>query len=258
MSRRRAWVGAAGAAAVGLYLAGVLIGARLGPLSRQPLLDGLAGPPPYRWVDPPSSLAATNTAPSSARATVDLDPQSGSAASVLTTDDGQASLALGIGSIPPLAGETQAVVTITPLAAKDFPAPPGGREVAGNVYRIAARYGGGQALARMGGDGAQVVLEYPATPGTIFTHTLLVSSDGKTWRAVSASDARGQQLVQASVTSFGYVAVGRSGGEPQHGAGIASLLPWIVLAVVVLLLVLVFARAELRRRATRGRGRPPS
>jgi len=249
MRDRRA-LAAGGAVAVLVYVLAVLASGGGGLLYRRPLLDGLSGPPPYRWVDPPAALKVTNQKPSSATTTVDLDPTGGSAAAVVVTDDGQATMALNQGTIPPASDQTQATVTITPLAATGLGPPPKGQEIAGNVYRIVAAYGDGSPVTTVGASGAQVVLEYPATAGELFDHVLLISPDGRTWRTLAVADARGQRLVQADVRLFGYFAVGQSGGRAQHG-GIGSLIPWLVLAVVVALLIVVFVRAELRRR-----GRP--
>ena len=48
----------AGVGIVLLYLAGAAVSGRASILARRPLLDGLAPPTPYRWVNPPPDLAA--------------------------------------------------------------------------------------------------------------------------------------------------------------------------------------------------------
>src|SRR3989442_8017820 len=130
------------AVATGLGVATIYLGVavwagRTGPLARRPLLDGFLGtPPPYNWVSPPPSLASQNRQPAPGKFDVAINPQSGSEATVLSTDDGQASLALNQGSILPRPGQDSAKVTIAPLAPSGFGPPPAGVEITGNVYQI--------------------------------------------------------------------------------------------------------------------------
>ena len=65
-SRSRSWSRSglallAGVGIVTLYLAGAAVSGRASILARRPLLDGLAPPTPYRWVNPPPDLAAGET-----------------------------------------------------------------------------------------------------------------------------------------------------------------------------------------------------
>jgi hypothetical protein len=239
------------------YVVVALSAARTGPLARRPLLDGFAPPPPYRWVSPPPSLASQNQTPASGRFEVDLNPQTGSQANVFSTDDNQASLALDDGTIPPAPGQSSAIVTIAPLAADGFEPPPGGLEVTGNVYRIQAEYRPSkEQIVRMAKT-AQVVLAYPAEPGTILhKHRLLVSTDGRVWTAVTGTDSHGQLLIQASIDTFGYFAVGRTaGGSPKGGAGLGTILIYGLVGLAIVAIGLVILRTELRLRRER-RQRP--
>ena len=56
----------AGLAVVIVYAATAILSGHLSPLSSGPLLDGLAPPTAYRWVEPPPELAATNQKPTPA------------------------------------------------------------------------------------------------------------------------------------------------------------------------------------------------
>jgi hypothetical protein len=239
------------------YVVVALWAGRAGPLARRPLLDGFAPPPPYRWVSPPPSLASQNQTPASGRFEADLNPQTGSQANVFSTDDNQASLALDDGTIPPTSGQSSALVTIQPLAADGFAAAPRGLELTGNVYRIQAAYRPSkEQIVRMAKT-SQVVLAYPAEPGTILhKHSLLVSTDGRAWTVLTATDSHGQLLIQASVDTFGYFAVGRTpGGSPQGGAGIGTIVIYGLVGLAIVAIGLAILRTELRLR--RERERPP-
>jgi hypothetical protein len=253
---------ASGLAVATIYLAVAVWAGRTGPLVRRPLFDGFAPPPPYRWVSPPPSLASQNQTPASGRFEVDLNPQTGSQATVLSTDDNQASLALDDGTISPVPRQGSAIVTIVPLAAEGFGPAPAGLEVAGNVYRIQAAYRPSQEQIVRMAKSAQVVLAYPAEPGTIrHRHSLLVSEDGRAWTAVTATDSHFQLLIQASVASFGYFAVGRTpGGAPTGGGGVGTIVIYGLVGLAILAIGLVILRTELRLRRQRRRspgGRRP-
>ena len=95
---------AAGIAIVAFYAATAWLSGQLSPLARRPLLDGLAPPTPYRWVDPPPELASTNLAPAPGTFRVELGTR-GSLTAVLTTTDAQVTLILPKGSFAPAEGE---------------------------------------------------------------------------------------------------------------------------------------------------------
>ncbi len=77
---------AIGLAVVAVYVAAAWFSGRLSPLARQPLLDGLIPPAPYRWEDPPPELAPTNVEPTPETALVELG-NSGSVTAIVSTDD---------------------------------------------------------------------------------------------------------------------------------------------------------------------------
>jgi len=253
VNRRPAIALATGVAVAGLYLSVALWAGRSGPLARRPLLDGFAPPPPYHWVSPPPSLASANQPPSSVSMAVDLDPQTGSQATVITTDDTQAGIALDEGSIPAATGQSSATITITPLATGGLPSAPTRWELAGNVYRIQATYGQSKDPIVRLAKAAQVVLAYPAEPGTVLRrHALLAATGGRSWSVTTATDSRGQHLIQGSVTELGYFAVGRSRtGTPKGGAGIGAILIYGLIGLAIIAIALYILRVELRLRRER-------
>ena len=98
MATPRRLAAAAGLLAVLAYLAGAALSGQLSPLARRPLLDGLAPPPPYRWVTPPPELSAGNKKPAGVTSGVGLGP-TGSEVSAISTGDGQANLVLDASAV---------------------------------------------------------------------------------------------------------------------------------------------------------------
>jgi hypothetical protein len=248
---------AAGVAVTALYLVLAVVSGRLSPLARRPLLDGFAPPPPYRWVRPPPSLASTNEKPSSGRFTIALGT-GGSEAGVFSTDDSQASLALGQGAIERSPGDRSVLLRITPLAPAAGVSSPGGMALSGNVYRFAADYRpSGSPVASLGSPG-QLVLAYPAAADALLhRHTLLRSDDGTSWKAVQSIDSIGQQLVQGDVDGLGYFAVGQAKpGTPRH-TSTGTIVYRVILIAGIVVVVAAIGVAELRNRRRRRRTRRP-
>jgi hypothetical protein len=248
---------ATGVAVAALYLAMATLAGRTGPLARLPLLDGFGGtPPPYNWVSPPPSLASQNKQPAKGKFDVALNPQTGSEATVLSTDDGQASLALNEGSIPPRDGQGSATITITPLAPSTAGKPPAGLEITGNVYRIEGTYQpSGDPITKLA-QGAQIVLSYPAEAGgTLRKHELQVSADGQRWTAVEVVDSHAQLLVQATVSTLGFFAVARVAGAAGAAAGtgsrLGSILVYVLLGLLIVSIAFFIIRTERRMRRER-------
>ena len=251
---------AAGLAVTVVYVASAILSGRLSPLARRPLLDGFAPPPPYRWVKPPPSLAASNEKPSAGSFTIDLDPTDGSAAGVFSTDDNQASIALGGGAIPPLQGDRSVLLQINPLAPAARASIPGGRHLVGNVYRMTASYRPSRSPVGTLQQPGQVVLAYPSSPDLLLHgHTLLSSTDGKSWRAAPSTDSIAQQLVQASVSRLGYFAVGESTSGTRRHTPTGTILYRVFIfgGIAIVAVAILIAELRIRRKNRRTKRRPP-
>jgi hypothetical protein len=247
-ARRRAAV--AGAALCLAYLVGAAVSGSLGPASRRPILDGLAPPPLYRWVAPPPALASTNKPPSSGRSMVALDPTKGSAATVFSTRDFQASLALGQGAIAPHGQDTQVQLVMTPLAPKPDATLPAGVQMAGNVIGVTATYEPSGASVGDLRTRGELGLVYPLLfQGVGFTDTILRSTDERSWSALQSDDAIAQQSVHAAVGRLGFFAVGQSPvgatAPPSRSTGTRN---GSIVVAILAALVLLGAVWFLRRR----------
>jgi hypothetical protein len=234
----------AGVGIVVLYLAGAAVSGRASILARRPLLDGLAPPTPYRWVNPPPDLAASNKPPASTRFTVELTAD-GSRLGAFSTSDGQINLVLSEGAVPARSGQAGVEVAVEPVDPATLGAVPSGLVSAGNAYRIQASYQpSGTRVEALGGQ-SSVGLVYPllatavADPGG---HQVLSSADGRSWEALASTDTPGTHQVSARLPRTGYVLVGvapsagGSGGGPRNrilllGTAIAAV---IVVAALVL------------------------
>ena len=150
----------AGVGIVALYLAGAAVSGRASILARRPLLDGLAPPTPYRWVNPPPDLAASNKPPASTRFNLELAPE-GSQLGAFSTSDGQVNLVLSQGAVPPRAGQTGVEVTVDPVDPATLGPVPSGLVGAGNAYRIQAGY---QPSGDQGGGPRRSVQRRPRLP----------------------------------------------------------------------------------------------
>jgi len=238
------------------YAGGAALSGHLSLTARGPLFDGFAAPPPYRWVQPPPALAAGNRKPASLRATIDLNPQTGSEANVWTTSDAQASLGLDTGAIPPVPGQTSVKLVISPLAPGRSLTLPAGLALVGNVYRISLTYGpSAKEIAKFAKSGV-LVLAYPAPPNAAsYGHVMMKSSDGTTWTTLGGTDSTGQLVVQEQVDGPVFFAIGQSRrtGPPKKASpwrGIFDIALIVAAAAVVLFTVVI----EIRHRARKRRG----
>jgi hypothetical protein len=248
----------AGVGIVVLYLAGAVVGGRDSILVRRPLLDGLAPPTPYRWVNPPPDLAAGNKPPASTRFTVELTAN-GSRLGAFSTSDGQLNLVLSEGGVAARPGQTGVEVAVDPVDPATLGAAPSGLVVAGNAYRIRASYRpSGRKVEALGGQ-SSVGLVYPllatavADPGG---HVVLSSADGRTWEQLPSTDTPGTHQVSAGLKRTGYVQVGVA---PSQGSGSDPrdriLLLGTGIAVVIVVAALVLRLRERSRAGPPSRGR---
>jgi hypothetical protein len=248
----------AGVGIVVLYLAGAVVSGRASILARRPLLDGLAPPTPYRWVNPPPDLAAGNKPPASTRFTVELTAN-GSRLGAFSTSDGQLNLVLSEGGVAARPGQTGVEVAVDPVDPATLGAAPSGLVVAGNAYRIrVSDRPSGRKVEALGGQ-SSVGLVYPllatavADPGG---HVVLSSADGRTWEQLPSTDTPGTHQVSAGLKRTGYVQVGVA---PSQGSGSDPrdriLLLGTGIAVVIVVAALVLRLRERSRAGPPSRGR---
>lgn len=188
-----------------LYLAGAVWSGRLNPLARLPLLDGRAPITPYRWVQPPPELEATNEAPTPGRFKVKFGNGTSQSAS-FTTGDAQVTVILPEGVFRKAPEQSDIEFRIEPLApsAVSSPAEPG--QIVGNVYRLEASYLPSNQEANATGP-FTVVLVYPVQANIHGGHTVIWSQGGTQWKGVDTDDSTTTQQAGASLRTLGYVAV---------------------------------------------------
>jgi hypothetical protein len=248
----------AGIGIVVLYLAGATLSGRASLLARRPLLDGLAPPTPYRWVDPPPGLAASNKPPASISFEVKLTAE-GSELGAFSTSDGQVNLVLSQGAVPASPGQTAVEVSIEPLDPAGLEPPPPGLLVAGNAYRIQASYRpSGRTVDALGGQ-SSVGLVYPLLSTPVASpsgHLVLASPDGRSWRRLQSTDTPGTHQVSAGLGQTGYVEVGIPPAAAGEGGDSRTR---VLLFATAGAAVIVVAALLLRGRLTpagRGGGTP--
>ncbi len=239
--------------ALALYASGAALSGHLSPLARRPLLDGLAPPTPYRWVEPPVELVTSNEPPSSGRFKIRLGPE-GSRTSVMTTDDAQVTWIAPKGSFGFAEGQRAVEITIEPLAPSAVAEPEPPLEIAGNVYLLEAAY-------RPSGDPAPltmdstIVLVYPLLSNDHGGHTVLASGTGAEWTALQTSDLPSIQQADAELDIVGYVAVARTGSPspspPASGGGTSVGTILVSSAIAVLTFVAVYLIFGARRPSKR-------
>ena len=249
----------AGVGIVLVYLAGAVVSGRASMLARRPLLDGLAPPTPYRWVNPPPELAAANKPPASTRFTVELGPD-GSRLGAFSTSDGQINLVLSEGAVPPRSGQTAVEVAVDPVDPATLGPPPSGLVVAGNAYRIQASYRPSGAKVEALAGQSSVGLVYPLLATAVADvggHVVLSSPDGRSWKQLASTDTPGTHQVSAQLNTTGYVEVGvppsagGSGGDQR--SRILLLASAVAVAIVAAALLLRF-RESSRAGPAGGRG----
>jgi len=236
----------AGVAIAIVYLAGALLSGHLSPLARRPLLDGLAPPTAYRWVEPPPGLAATNKQPTDLSVDVALG-NNGSKTTVPTTDDAQVSLILPQGAFANAEGQRSVVVTIDPVAPATVSAAQPPLHILGNVYELAATYApsGKKAPLQVL---STVVLVYPLLANDHGAHTVLWSRTGDTWRTVQTDDLPSIQQAGGDLDALGFVAVAAEPASPTAAAGSGGGSSGVTIAIVAGLVVLAAVSAFLLRR----------
>ncbi len=204
----------AGLAVVLVYAATAILSGHLSPLSRGPLLDGLAPPTAYRWVEPPPELAATNQKPTPGTFTVKLG-NDGSKTAVFTTDDAQVTVILPEGSFADAEGQRSVQVTVEPAGGRD-------RQPGRPAARRGQRLPGRGDLSALGGAAAKlanpasVVIVYPLLANDHGGHSIIWSRSGERWKALDTDDLPSIQQAGADVDELGYLSVA---GQPASPTG---------------------------------------
>jgi len=242
----------AGLAVVIVYAATAILSGHLSPLSRRPLLDGLAPPTAYRWVEPPPELAATNQEPTPGTFTVKLG-NDGSKTAVFTTDDAQVTVILPEGSFADAEGQRSVQVAVDPLAgAVAHPDDP--LHVVGNVYLVEATYqpsGDAAELTNL----ATVVILYPLLANDHGSHSIIWSRSAERWKALDTDDLPSIQQAGADIDELGYLSVAGQPASPTGGSGTGGGSSVATIAIVAGLVVLAVVAAALLRRGSRSRDR---
>jgi hypothetical protein len=241
--RRPTAVAAIVGLAIVLAYAGLAwMGGRSTVLARRPLLDGLGPAQPYRWVDPPPELAATNQEPSAGRYTLEVNPD-GVLGQVLITSDNQVTLVVGGGSVGVDPPTTSLAVALDPLSPGELADPGGDRIAFGNAYRIEVSPKPSGDPVRRFAEPWDTILVYPVTATLqAAQHELLWSPDGRRWRTLRSVDSHAQQQVEAAALGPGYVLVAgvpipapvTSSPDPSGGPSRTLLLVGLAVAIAAL------------------------
>lgn len=252
--RRRPLI--AGLLLAALYVLSAAVSGRLDIFARRPLLDGVTPPPPYRWVKPPPELAERNLKPDSVTQNVKFTAGS-SDGEFVATGDGQASIVLPKGAVPPRPGATAATFTIHPRDPAGFRGYPDGLRVRGNVYELRATYvgGAGGPVTALNPPG-RAIFTYPAETGA-FLHAarrVIFSPDGSSWRALETDNDSAVALqIAVSATEPGFFAVAAKpgAGANKGGSPAAFVVVGAVVAVAGLAGTYAWRTAQSRKRAAR-------
>ncbi|MEA2507498.1 MAG: hypothetical protein QOH48_2116 [Actinomycetota bacterium] len=233
-----------GGGAALLYLVGAVVTQHLDPFGTRPVLDGLAPPPAYRWVQPPADLAAGNKKPYGG--TFSLKFTGGrSEAGAFTTRDSQLSMILDPGTLPPSAKPTSASISISPMSAAST-SQPHGFQIDGNVYRITVKEEPGNSQVKRFAHPQRVILVYPADKSFVKPqHILVASKDGKTWISIKTQDSTVQQQASGLIPAPELVAV----VVPIKSAGSTNHVLLYVIAAIVILAIAGFLGWWMRRRS---------
>lgn len=243
---------AAGLVVALVYATAAFLSGHLSPLARQPLLDGLAPPTAYRWVEPPPELASTNQEPTPGTFGAELGAN-GSKTEVFTTDDAQLTLILPEGSFASADGQTSVEVTIEPIAPSSVSEPAAPLHLVGNVVLITATYQPSGDVAKLS-NLATVVLVYPLLANDHGEHSVVRSPTGTTWKTIQTDDLPSIQQAGADIDRLGYVSVAGRPAAPTAGAetGRSGSSMATIVIVAGLILLAVVAAVLLRGRSRSG------
>ena len=225
-----------------------------------PLFDGLAPPPPYRWVKPPPELASSNEQPASITREAPLGPE-GSPFLNVTPEDAQAVVVMEAGAVAANPPDTSVRVAVTPHDSGTLGGLPPGLTAVSNAYEVAITYQPSGAVPTLRAGVASSV----ALTAAGFSDVMLYSPDGASWtRRPDPEPLLGGHGLKATLEAPGYFLVTSIDRSPS---GKTSPLVYVLLlgAPVVLVVVLVIvkkrrdaARAQAKADARKRGGRGPA
>lgn len=215
------------------------------PAAPVPLFDGLPLPQaPYRYVNPPPDLASSNQPPESGQATLPVQDGQVPGGGV-QTGDGQVLVFFGLGALRASSSATSVSIRVDPVT--DPPAPPAGKQIQGNVYRVSATEtpsGAAVTVVR----GYNITMRYPPGP-----FQELQFYDGSTWQPLRTSTISGNPYAGATPTALGEMAATAPAGASRDS--LFTILSRIVESYGLLLFIVVFGAIavwqEIRRRRQR-------
>lgn len=257
---------AVGLAFGGLYAIVAVATLLLGDRPLLPLFDGLAPPPPYRWVEPPPEVAADNQLPTSAQREAPLGPE-GSPFLNVTPEDGQAVVVLGAGALLPNPPETGVRVAVTPHDADTLGDLPDGLIAASNAYELVVTYQpSGAALTTVRPSDASSI----SLTGAGLSDVMLFSPGGDAWtRMDDPEPLLGGHGLEVPLETTGYFLVASI--DRSTGGGTSPAVYVLLLGLPVVLVVGLVAakkrkdedrareaKAAARKRGGRGPADPPS
>jgi hypothetical protein len=233
-ARRAAAIGVAA-----LVVYAVLAGASgtMSPLARRPLLD-TTQPQPYEWVSPPPELESTNITPKPSGFSL-LVRNGHVPADTLPSSDGQVILIVPENFTTLAPGTSTIAVKVTPLDPATLGPPGGGLVMLGNVYRVKATYEPSGAKVRSLAAPIEAILTYPAHVGPPVDRTVVVSTDGRSWKPVDSKESPAYRQIEGPMDHLGYVAV----AGPPVAATTSGRSVWVIVGAALVAVMLLGAGA---------------
>jgi hypothetical protein len=234
----------------GLWLAGLYAGVVVATSLTaghpvRPLLDGVGGTTPYRWVRPPWYVGSANVKPQPSHTDIPFEDGVSPLMGV-NSEDAQIILNLPRGALPPRGGATAVRASFTPLDPKKLAKPPNGMRPDGNAYRVEMTYQpSGEPVSQVTTSG-NVVMVVPDE-----ADKMLFSLDGTSWDELPSHMLGDPNTVGSAFNKPGYYLVGTTLPEfanPNKGKGTKKIVG-MVLVVIALALLFGYVFPTLLRRS---------
>lgn len=234
-----------GAALAVLYAAVVLATNLTTGQPVRPLLDGVGGSTPYRWVKPPWYVGSTNIQPKAS--STDIVFENGVSPLIgVTSDDAQIILNLPQGALPARDGDSAVRASFTPLDPEKLAKLPGGMRGNGNAYRVQMTYQPSGAPFGQTTSSGNVIMVVPDE-----AEKMLYSVDGKSWDELPTQRLGDPTTVGSAFNKPGYYVVGTLLPEfpnPNKGSGTKKTVGTVMI-VAALALLLGYVLPTLLRRS---------